>query len=188
MVNCYNIIKNGMITRYIVTIITFIILAINFKNRFIINYIFLILPLLLILLDHIDNICNNLIRFYNYISNKKIVNCSRLFYYQNQDKICDSFSYLLSYLFLCLFFKVDNILFLFIVYRIIGVILFNITKNSVWLIVFFDFVKEYFIYLFIFSNNYRYIPLFILCKIYFEYYWHRIHNNSNYLLQTDLEK
>ena len=187
MINCDNIIKNGMIIRYIVTIITFIILAIFSKNNFIIKYIYLILPLLLTLLDEVDSTDKIFTRFNNYISGKKYFSCYHLFYYQYLDKICDSFSYLLSYLFLCLFFKIDNMLFLFIVYRIIGVILFYITNNSVWLIVFFDFVKEYFIYLFIFSNNYMYIPLFVLCKISFEYYWHKIHNNNNYLLETNIK-
>ena len=186
MDNCNSIIKNGIIDRYIVTIISFIILAIIFKNKFIIKYIFLILPILLTLLDEVDSIKNIFTRFYNYITNKKYFSCYHLFYYQYLDKICDAFSYLLSYIFLCVFFKPDNILFLFIFYRIIGVILFYITKNSAWLILFFDFVKEYYIYLFIFTNNYLYIPLFILCKICFEYYWHKIHNNNNYLLQLNV--
>jgi hypothetical protein len=178
MNKCISIIKNGMIIRYIVTIVAFIILSIIYKNKFITKYIFLIIPILLLILDSVDNICNNI--------NKKYFNCFSLFYYQYLDKICDAFSYLLSYIFLCVFFKPDNILFLFVVYRIIGVILFYITKNSTWLILFFDFVKEYYIYLFIFTNNYVYIPLFILFKICFEYYWHKIHNNSKYVLQKNV--
>jgi hypothetical protein len=186
MNKCISIIKNGIINRYIVTIIAFIILSIIYKNKFIIKYIYLILPILLTLLDEVDSIDKIFTRFNNYISGKKYFSCYHLFYYQYLDKICDAFSYILSYLFLCVFFKPDNILFLFIVYRIVGVILFYTTKNSIWLTVFFDFVKEYYIYLFIFTNNYVYIPLFILFKICFEYYWHKIHNNSNYLLQKNI--
>lgn len=95
--------------------------------------------------------------------------------------MCDSISYLLLFL----FFKLNNILLFFIIYRIIGVILFLITKDSRCFIIFFDFVKEYLLYLFIFGNNNLYLPIFILCKICFEYYYHIIHNKNNYKLDEN---
>ena len=110
--------------------------------------------------------------------------CTKRFYYQVSDKIYDSISYLMVYVFLRQFFRLDAksdmILLLFILYRIIGVVLFYKTKNSTWLILFFDFIKEFFLYLAIFGNNYSYIGLFIGCKIMFEYYYHTIHNPNNY--------
>ena len=155
-----------MTLRYIVTVITFYFLSLNvFTLK---NYIYLILPIVLTLLDEVDNIFTT---FYN------ANNCVKSFYYQSNDKICDSISYFLLYA----FFKLDFIFLFFILYRVIGVILFYYTKNSSWLILFFDFAKEYLLYLFIFGNNFFYLPFFILCKICFEYYYHAIHNKNNYI-------
>ena len=165
MIICNNLIKNGIIIRYIITFISFYMLIININNKVLNKYIYLILPILLTVLDSLDNIFTI---FYKYND------CTRLFYYQVYDKIYDSLSYLLLYLFLHLFFSADYILLLLIFYRIIGVILFSITKNKKWLIIFFDFVKEYLLYLFIFGKNYTYIYLFIFLKIFFEYYFHII--------------
>lgn len=163
---CKKLIDNGMTLRYIVTVITFYFLSLNvFTLK---NYIYLILPIVLTLLDEVDNIFTT---FYN------ANNCTKLFYYQSNDKICDVISYLLLYA----FFKLDFILLFFILYRVIGVILFYYTKNSSWLILFFDFAKEYLLYLFIFGNNFICLPFFILCKICFEYYYHEIHNKNNYI-------
>ena len=168
---CNKLVNYGMIIRYTSTIILFYILSINIHNNIISKYIYLILPIILTILDNIDNIFT----FY-YKYNKNYNGCTKLFYYQYMDKIFDSMSYLSLYL----FFKLDYILLLFILYRIIGVLLFYITKNSKWLILFFDFAKEYLLYIFIFGNNYVYLPLFILSKIFFEYYHHTINNYNNY--------
>ena len=178
---CKDLTDKGELTRYMTTILVFYILFMYCKNGFIKKYIYLILPVVLMLLDSVDGRFIKL--FINKSNNVKHLRCTGLFKYQDSDKICDSFSYLLAYIFLTICFKVDNILLFLILYRIIGVILFSLTKNSVWLILFFDFIKEYFIYVFIFSNNYMYIPLFVLCKIIFEYYWHTIKNNSEYSLE-----
>ena len=167
MNQCSKLVNNGMIIRYIITLISFYILSINVDNTFIRKYIYLILPILLTILDEVDNIFTFL-----YKNNS----CTKLFYYQYTDKICDS----ISYLFLFLFFKIDNLLLFFTLYRIIGVILFIITKNSRWLILFFDFSKEYLFYFFIFKNNYLYLPMFIFCKFCFEFYYHTIHNKNLY--------
>jgi hypothetical protein len=180
---CNGLIDKGMISRYMISIFVFYILFIYCKNKCIKNYIYLILPIILTLLDRTDDIFIKL--FINKSNNVKHIGCTKLFNYQKSDKICDSFSYLLAYIFLIVCFKQDNILLFLIIYRIVGIILFSVTKNSLWLILFFDFIKEYFIYLFIFNNNFIYIPLFILGKIIFEYYWHTILNSNKYVLEPD---
>ena len=167
MYNCNKRIDNGLFMRYVITILLLYLISINMNHKIIKKYIYLILPIILTILDEIDNIFT--VFYKNNI-------CTKTFHYQLQDKICDS----ISYLFLCLFFKFDGLLLFFILYRIIGILLFYSTKNSKWLIVYFDFVKEYLLYLFIFGKNYTFLPLFIISKIYFEYYYHTIHNHSSY--------
>jgi len=88
--------------------------------------------------------------------------------YQMRDKICDTITYLLLFK----FFDLDYAMLFFVLYRMLGVILFYFTKNSKWLVIFFDFVKEYFLYVFVFGYDYSYIPAFITGKILFEYQKH----------------
>jgi hypothetical protein len=165
MNECKERILNGNILRYIVTIIALYILSVN-NSTFLVKNMYLILPILLTILDIVDNVFT--VNYY--------LPCGKTYYYQIRDKICDSVTYLLLFL----FFKLDNVLFMFVLYRIIGVMLFYITKNSRWLIIFFDFAKEYLLYLFIFGKNYLYIPIFIIGKIGFEYYFHTIFNPNHY--------
>ena len=175
---CKKIIDSGIKGRYVLTILILIYLVLS-KNIFMKTYIYLIIPLVLSILDIIDN-C---LYARGYIKQTNInYNCSKHFYYQTNDKICDVVSYILTFILLCLYFKPDFILLFFIVYRIIGVILFYITKDSSWLILFFDFIKEYIFYLFIFNRNYSYILVFIILKICFEFYLHKKVNNANYTL------
>ena len=154
-----------MTIRYICTFVSLYLLQ-KYVNK---KYIKLILPILLIILDGLDNKSVYCKQIY-----KK---CTKKFYYQYMDKICDSISYLLLFV----FFKFDNILLFFILYRIIGIILFYKSKNSKWFIIFFDFAKEYILYSYIFNNNCNYIILFIILKILFEYYHHTINNPNNYI-------
>jgi len=163
---CKENIFNGMILRYVITIFSFYILFLFRNNESINKNIYLILPILLVILDGVDSIFT----FY------KKNNCNQTFYYQYLDKICDSISYLLLFL----FFKLENILLYLVLYRIIGVILFSITKNSIYLMLFFDFVKEYLFYSFVFKNNYIYLPLFVICKIAYEIYLHSVINKLHY--------
>ena len=65
-----------------------------------------------------------------------------MFHYQKYDKIVDIFSYIL----LLFIYYDDKLLLYFIIYRLIGVILFSLTKKSIYLIIFFDFIKEYLLY------------------------------------------
>ena len=167
MTLCAKNIRNGIIFRYIITLVLFYILSIYNNNKIIMNYFYLIAPIMLTVLDEADNI---------FTFSCKRNQCTKTFYYQYLDKIFDSVSYLLLFL----FFRLDNVVLYFILYRIVGVLLFSLTKNSMWLILFFDFVKEFLLYIFIFKNNYIYLPVFVLGKIAFEYYFHNVINKSQY--------
>ncbi len=170
--DCTVITSYGSFLRYISTFITVYLFYINAKWAIIQKYKYAIIPLLLVLLDSIDFLFIDVYKFYD-----NNIKCDAYsFQYQSYDKICDSISYLLFFAVLGL----DNIYLYFILYRIIGVSLFYATKDSRWLILFFDFAKEYLLYLFLFGNNYKYMPLFILCKIVFEYYLHTFINKNNY--------
>ena len=71
--------------------------------------------------------------------------------YQMNDKVCDIISYILVYL----MFGLDNHVLFFIIYRTIGVYLFLKTKDRKWLIIFFDFIKEYLLYLYITNSKHN---------------------------------
>jgi hypothetical protein len=172
MHDCNKLIDDGMIIRMTATVISLYMLSLNTTYN---KYTLIILPVLLTILDEFDNIP---IVFY------KEKQCTKSFYYQILDKIYDSISYVLVYFYLRYFFRLDTnsttILLIFILYRIVGVGLFYKTKDSTWLIIFFDFIKEFLLYLAVFGNNYSYIFLFVMCKIAFEYYFHTIHNPNKY--------
>jgi len=159
---CEKIVINSMIFRFTITVITFIILYKISDDDYIQKQLYLILPILLHLFDILDT------RIYN-------IRCCEHWIYQKLDKITD----ILSYILLIFMIKNDKLLHLFILYRLLGVILFVKTKNSYYLVIFFDFIKEYLIYKYIFGNNYTFIYICIVFKIIFEYLLHIIHNNYN---------
>jgi hypothetical protein len=163
--NCHEAISNGMILRCVLTLTCF--LFIFFKNP---KYLWLILPIALTLLDLSDGVFNKYKT--DFLKEK---NCLKTFEYQVVDKVVDSISYLLF-----LFLKVDYTTLFFICYRILGVLLFYTTRSSVWLIVFFDFVKEHMLYMHLFGNNYAYLLIFVVLKIAFEYYLHTFININHY--------
>lgn len=168
---CNSHIDNGMKLRYIVTIICLYVISLLANHQNIVqSYLYVLLPITLTFLDSIDN----LFKYYHYYDNR-IKRCVKTFHYQYTDKICD----VVSYGFMFMFFKLDNILLYLILFRTIGVVLFSITKKSIWLVVFFDFVKEYLVYSFVFGKNTQYLPIFILLKIAFEYYFHMIYNKNS---------
>lgn len=165
---CESLLDNGIYLRYVITILSLYILSRNTNNKLIKKNLYLIIAVILIILDCIDSI--------NIKYNSK--NCTtKTFEYQLRDKICDSFSYLL----LLLLLKFDGMLLFLILYRITGVLLLYLTGDSNYIILFFDFIKEYLVYLFIFGNNYSYMPILMICKICFEYYFHKVINHSAYL-------
>ena len=176
-IDCRKAINNGFIFRYLTTAISLIAVTMNTDASFIKKYMNIILIILLILLDDADNIFLISDKLYNKPSDR----CAKSFHYQYLDKINDLLSYGLVYI---LLFNSDYILLSLILYRVIGVILFSMTKDSKWLIIFFDFIKEYLLYLYLFGNDYRYIAVFILSKIGFEYFHHTITNPNNYKLKA----
>ena len=167
---CINAINSSMIIRIILTIVSLYFLSLS-NVKFITENIYIIIPILLFLLDIVDGI-NRYILIYKGKQNK----CTKTFDYQIKDKIVDVASYFYTYY---LFNEDNNILYLSI-YRLIGVLLFSITKSSKWLIIFFDFVKEYMIYIFLFKYNFRYLLILIIAKIICEYYFHTIVNKTQY--------
>jgi hypothetical protein len=152
----------GFLLRIIITILSIFIIPIN-------KYLLIILPILFICLDKIDNILT---------SNKY----TKTEYYHIVDKIIDILSYMYVYIIFNKYLH-DNILEFSIFYRFIGVILFAITKEKKHLIIFFDFIKEYMLYKFIFNNNIYVLLLCIILKIIFEYIFH-IHWNK-YILYIE---
>jgi len=108
----------------------------------------------LLILDFVNNTFN--------INNMKCVNT---YYYDINDKMNDLLSYILVYL----FFPLNNIFLIFLIYRAIGVLLFTLTKNHIWLIIMPDLVKEYLIYVYLFKSNNTYLPILILGKVLFEW-------------------
>ena len=161
--NCNHRINDGVKLRYILTIIVLIILSYYQRSKFISKYLLLIIPIVLTLLDFSDFSDNIITTIKN-----NYLKCTNTFHYQIVDKICDSISYLLLFV----FFDLNYLLLFFILYRIIGVFLFWFTKNSWWFVIFFDFAKEFLLYLFIFGTNYSYLFICIIFKITFEYIFH----------------
>jgi len=100
---CNDDIRNGMILRYILTIVSFFILLVNYDDKIIHTYLYLILPILLTILDETDNIF-----IFSHKKEGDTSDCTKTFYYQYLDKICDSVSYLLLFF----FFKLDNLFFI----------------------------------------------------------------------------
>jgi len=175
--DCKKYINYGMVLRLITTIIAFFILYKFIDNKFIKKYLFLILPILLTLLDIEDGLWIAMYKYNGYYGG-----CFKTYYYQITDKIVDVISYSLLFA----FFKLDMVLLFFVLYRIIGVIIFTLTRQKMSIVVFFDFVKEYLLYLFVFGKNYAYLPFFICLKILYEYYIHIIEFNKPFEYWTIL--
>ena len=186
MNECEHLLTRGFMFRVLMTFLLFYVLLLFIHKKGIRKYIFLIIPACLMILDGFDRLPpekwdQNIIK--TFLQYRK---CGKTFYYQKNDKIVDSISYLLAYLFLALFFENDFLLLFFVLYRIAGVFIFSVTKDSSWIILFFDFVKEYLLYLFLFGKNFNYLPYFIALKILFEILFHStdlilIRSKSDYI-------
>lgn len=157
--------NNGMKIRLLCTLIyLYIVSMLYIPDRH--KYIIIIVGL--VLLDSVDNRVD-----------KKCD--TKTFEYQSKDKIVD----IVSYIFLLPVLKnVSAFLYFLILYRIIGVFLFIYTKKSYWLIVFFDFIKEYLFFLALVNKD-QMLPEFpllpvVLLKVGFEYYHHQINNKKYY--------
>jgi len=179
--NCEHLLNDGFILRILFTLVSFYVLFLFINKKGVRKYIFLILPIILTILDEIDlfplkKTNENIIKFY--LTYKK---CAHTFYYQKNDKILDSFTYLFTYLFLALFFENDFLLLFFVLYRSVGVFMFSVTMDSSWLILFFDFIKEYLLYLFLFGKNFNFLLHFIALKILYESLFHTVYNPNHYI-------
>jgi hypothetical protein len=172
--NCLTHVSNGMALRTVLTFIVFYLIKMYDKK-----HIHVILPFALTILDYVDNFFIK----YEVISKGHSftsgTNCTQKSkeskFYQVNDKIIDTLSYILCYIYFYKDLK-DTWLEFFIAYRTMGVILFTVTHNKTFLIVFFDFIKEYMLYKYLFKSDYTYIAFFIILKIIFEYVIHMIYN------------
>jgi len=174
MDSCIDLIDQGMVIRILSTALVFTVLHFIIKsgNKFFNKYFLLIFPAILLLLDHFDTLkimYKNECYKYMYIETRQNKpNNYTLLYYNSIDKSLDTLSYIVAYF----MFNLDNVFSYFLIYRIIGILLYMLTLNSKWFIIFFDFMKEYLIYYYFFNNNYKYLWIFIVLKIYFEIYFH----------------
>ena len=187
MVSCRELTNYGMIFRIFATIILFFILYSRMKsgNKFCNKYFLIILAILLFLLDYFDLF--TYLYYYYYKPNTEYSKCIYeltpetkmdnhkngiknydTLYYNIIDKCVDTLSYIFAYF----VFNLNSTFLYFLLYRIIGIILFVFTLNSRWLILFFDFMKEYLVYSFFLNKNLNYIWIFIVLKINFEIYLH----------------
>jgi len=180
--SCYNSIDRGANVRIYATLVSFIVLA-NYMSYPVVNkYSKLIIVILLFVLDLVDGI--------HVIYNDTLLQsmeCFTINKYHKKDKIIDT----LSYLYVYLLFDLDNIALYFILFRLLGVIIYNFTNNKIYIIIFFDFIKEYILYRFIFGDNNKYLYWCIFAKILYEISHHFLYdkimkynmNNKKYKLE-----
>ena len=169
--DCAKYVSYGMALRTVCTFISFYLVKHYASNW----NIYLVLPILLTILDFVDNVFIKSAQNSKNVSIMEGTNCTRKYkvsrIYHTSDKIIDTLSYILCYIY---FYKElnDPILEFFILHRLVGVICFISTFNKYYLVGFFDFVKEYMLYKYFFKNNYVYLPFFVIIKIIFEYVLH----------------
>jgi hypothetical protein len=181
MNECEHLLNHGFTFRIVITFLSFYILLLFINKKGVKKYIFLIIPIILLGVEGLDKLPPekwnwNIIK--TFLHYRK---CGKTFYYHKNDKMADYISYIVTYLFLALFFENDLLLLFFVVYRIFGVFMFSVTMDSSWLILFFDFVKEYLLYLFLFGKNFNYLLPFISLKILYESLFHTVHNPNHYI-------
>jgi len=169
--NCPTYILYGMVLRVVCTFVTFYLIKTNASHE----NIYLALPIALLLLDFIDNAFFLIPQFSKGDWIIEDTNCPKQSnttqIYKFSDKIIDILSYVFCYVYFYDDIK-DSILELFIIYRLIGVICFTSVYNNYFLVIFFDFVKEFMLYKYFFKTNYMLLPFFIILKIIFEYKMH----------------
>jgi hypothetical protein len=150
---CNTYINNGMFLRATLTVFTLYLL----KDK---KHLFIILPIVLIILDGVDNAWTF---FY------KKNTCADTLNYRVKDKIVDIVTYIAAY---CILDLRNPLLLFFIGARAIGVVMYTLTYNPVFLVVFTDFVKEHMLYTYVFGNNTTYLLPCVLLKMVYEYMHH----------------
>lgn len=183
-INCSKILNENMIVRVFLFFLFLLILFKYSDNKIIHKYLLLILVVGLFISDKSDTFFP--IFFDPLFTNEKpkYNNCLYTDFYTIKDKIADLASYVLVFL---IFFKNDYLLLAFILYRMVGIILYLTTNNTKWFIPFFDFIKEYLLYNYLFKTN-KYIFVFIILKIIYEYFNYSIINSRYHDNKVDIIK
>lgn len=172
---CKKTIQQGAILRILITICLFYLIS-RSGSMLMSKYLFLILPVGLVLLDLIDNI-PSFLHWWNQGYNKD--KCTHLFAYQSTDKVIDLLSYLLAIYWFGL--HSDPLFLVFCGLRACGVLGFLLTSKSYPLMIFPDLIKEYMIYRYFIPQGGAWLPAVIIAKICFEIYFHTVRNSSSYL-------
>jgi hypothetical protein len=181
-VNCSKILNENMIVRVFLFFLFLLILFKYSDNKIIHKYLLVILITALFISDKSDTIFPNFIAPLFTNEKPKYNNCLYTNFYIIKDKIADLASYVLVFL---IFFKNDYLLLAFILYRAVGIVLYLITNNTNWFILFFDFIKEYLLYNYLFKTN-KYIFIFIILKIIYEYFNYSIFNSRYHDNKVDI--
>jgi len=168
--NCKEVSFKGFLLRIIMTVL--FLPFIKIQNSVI------IIPIVLIILDSLDNVFikYELIKTNN--SLYKGTNCNRIKnYHKLYDKVIDILSYILFYV---VFYDIlkDELLEFFIFYRLVGVIIYMITKNQNYIIIYFDFFKEYIVCKYLGIQNIYLLFILMICKVIYEYILHNIINQN----------
>jgi hypothetical protein len=146
-----NPIQIGMMTR-----VTLTLLVIPMTKYVMIDYR-IVLYFILLFLDHVDS----LLPLFMYG-----IRVGGEWEYQILDKIVDTLSY--GYVLLLYSEQLDPLFRIALIYRMIGVILFIVTRQSFWLILFFDTVKEILLYRYLFEENNSYLVAMVILVILYE--------------------
>ena len=181
-VNCSKILNENMIVRVFLFFLFLLILFKYSDNKIIHKYLLVILITALFISDIADTAFPNFINSLFTNEKPKYNNCHYTNFYIIKDKIADLASYILVFL---IFFKNDYLLLAFILYRAVGIVLYLITNNTNWFILFFDFIKEYLLYNYLFKTN-KYIFIFIILKIIYEYFNYSILNSRYHDNKVDI--
>lgn len=181
-INCSKVLNENMIVRVFLFFLFLVVLFKYSDNKIIHKYLLIILIVSLFVSDKSDTIFPNFIAPLFTNEKPKYNSCLHTDIYTIKDKIADLVSYILVFL---IFFRTDYLLLAFILYRIVGIILYLITNNTAWFIPFFDFIKEYLLYNYLFKTN-KYIIIFIILKMIYEYFNYSILNSRYHDNKVDI--
>ena len=159
---CKSRVDVSIAIRFIITVALVLLIRKFFLHN---KYLLLIIVARSFLTEYIDMLIT---KYYIEKANGTPIKCTDLYYYQISDKVMDLIVYIIIYFGL----HNDEIFGGLIIWRFMGILLFSQTKNRRWLIPFFDFIREYLVYKFIFGKNLTYLPFFILAKVGYVYYEH----------------
>ena len=120
--------------------------------------VYLILPFFLTALDGIDST----------ISIKAGPQALHTFSYKIRDKMADAISYLFAFV----IFRIDKEFLYYLMFRVVGIILFGMTRDVKWLVIFPDLLKEYLLYHEVYNGEMSGFPVLIPVKMVFEQYRH----------------